>query len=182
MLLGRMIARSIWPERKERGMVILTTICSEFPDIDVFFSNGNPLQHLQIHRGLTHSILGASLLALLLAGVTKRWFLKERRFSTLYLASLGGLGIHIFFDLVTSYGTMLFYPFSKARLSFDTVFIVDPYIWLILLLPLLLRWRRGALFAHRNLIATIILALYLSLGFLNHGVAMHRLQRWTTAQ
>ncbi|RMF83504.1 MAG: hypothetical protein D6736_21425, partial [Nitrospinota bacterium] len=33
-----------------------------------------------------------------------------------------------------------------------------------------------------NLIATIILALYLSLGFLNHGVAMHRLQRWTTAQ
>lgn len=177
-----MIARSVLPAPEDRGLVVVITLCSELPDIDVLFNHGNSLQGLQTHRGFTHSFFGAVLLALLVAFIVKKWFLRELHFRTLYMASLGGILIHIFFDWVTSYGTMLFHPFSKARFSLDILFIIDPYIWLILLIPLLLRWSKETLFYQRNLVGTIFLVFYLALGFLNHSVAIQRLEKWVQTQ
>lgn len=46
--------------------------------------------------------------------------------------------MHIFLDLVTSFGTMLFAPLSDMRATLDLVFIIDPIFSALLLFPLLL--------------------------------------------
>lgn len=47
------------------------------------------------------------------------------------------LGIHIAGDVITSYGTMIFAPFSSWRASLDTTFIIDPFFTGIIALGLI---------------------------------------------
>jgi inner membrane protein len=61
-----------------------------------------------------------------------------------------GLGIHVAGDLVTAYGTMLFWPLSGWRPALGWTFVIDPYFTLIVVAGLAAaqRWpRRGAALA-----------------------------------
>jgi inner membrane protein len=69
-----------------------------------------------------------------LAPVDARW--------TLYLAAIGIVS-HPLLDLLNTYGIRLLMPFSNRWFYGDSVFIVDPWIWLMLGAALLLA-RRGA--------------------------------------
>jgi membrane-bound metal-dependent hydrolase YbcI (DUF457 family) len=51
-----------------------------------------------------------------------------------------GLASHIFLDLVTSWGTMIWSPLSNHRAAWDLVFILDFTLTGILLLPQVLAW------------------------------------------
>ena len=62
--------------------------------------------------------------------VRKFWF-GENAFREVYLVGLFGLLLHIAFDLVTSYGTMVFSLFPNYRAYFDVMFIIDPFLDLI---------------------------------------------------
>ena len=46
---------------------------------------------------------------------------------------MAGLASHLLLDWLTNYGTELFWPLSTARLALNWVFIVDVYVWVILL-------------------------------------------------
>jgi hypothetical protein len=48
------------------------------------------------------------------------------------------MGLHVLFDLMNSYGVVVFYPLSGARLELAWLFIIDLAIWGMLLLPLLI--------------------------------------------
>ena len=51
------------------------------------------------------------------------------RFGWLSLISAAGVAIHLLYDLVTTWGTMLLYPFSSERFALDWLFIVDLVTW-----------------------------------------------------
>jgi inner membrane protein len=110
------------------------------PDLDVLVS-GSALEGLQTHRGITHSFVGAALGALALGWIAKRLWFREKSLGEIYLVALTGFLLHIAFDLVTSYGTMIFSPFSNTRVHFDVLFIIDPYLDLLLIAGLVLGWR-----------------------------------------
>lgn len=138
-LIGRLVARSIWPEKSDTGLVNVVTICSVLPDLDVLLPGGG-LDGLVTHRGISHSVFGTALGAMAVAWIVQRMILNDRSFGQVYVAAFFGMLIHIFFDVVTTYGTLIFAPFSDYRVAIDTLFIIDPYLDLMLIAGLLLGW------------------------------------------
>ncbi len=177
-LIGRLIARSVWPEQQSRALVNLVTVASLLPDLDVLIP-GDALERLETHRGITHSLFGATTGALALAWIARRAGLRRFSFRAVYAASLFGLLLHIFFDVATSYGTMIFHPFSKLRVSLDVLFIIDPYLDVIVIGGLVLGWANRAKRSSGYRLGAVVFACYLSL---NLGVALlchHQVQRWS---
>src|SRR5262249_58193310 len=58
-----------------------------------------------------------------------------------------GIGAHIAGDVITSYGTMIFAPFSSARFALGTTFIIDLWFSGIIVAGLVAcgLWRKSAL-------------------------------------
>lgn len=117
-----------------------------FPDSDVFrdmFSH-DPLLMITWHRSITHSLLCLPIWSVLLAALTlaiTRWRKWEAP-SFVMLTGLYAIGIlsHIFLDLVTTFGTMIWSPLEWSRPAWDLIFIVDFTFTAILLIPQLLAW------------------------------------------
>jgi inner membrane protein len=103
-------------------------IANSFPDIDVATSLWmNPAEALLAHRGFTHSILFQLLMIPLAAFLLKRLYRnKDFSFNGWMLLIGSNLFLHIFLDALTAYGTGWFEPFSHYRVSFNTIFILDP--------------------------------------------------------
>ena len=126
-----------------RAALLVGTV---FPDSDVLLNPFEPngLGTIRFHRGVTHSFVCLPMFAALLA-TALAWFCRWRKIecpSWLRLSVLlgAGIGLHIVFDAITSFGTLVWSPLSWTRVSWDTTFIIDPILTLILLLPLLLGW------------------------------------------
>ena len=117
-----------------------------FPDSDVIrdMFSSNELLMLTWHRSITHSLLCLPLWTVLLAACTvqvARW----RKWEAPAFPAMCGiwaLGIlsHIFLDLVTTYGTMIWSPLQWSRPAWDILFIVDFTFTAIILIPQLLAW------------------------------------------
>ena len=129
-----------------RFAIFATTVGSIFPDGDVVFGwfEGNNLATLELHRGWTHSFVCLPVFALALAALT-RWVARRigwacPSFALLALAFAAGLAIHILFDLITSFGTMIWSPLSNVRAVWDLAFILDFVLSATVLLPQLAAW------------------------------------------
>jgi len=117
-----------------------------FPDSDVLrdlFSH-NELLMLTWHRSITHSLLCLPIWTVILAGLTSvvaKWRKWEAP-SFIALCGIWAIGIlsHIFLDLVTTFGTMIWSPLAWSRPAWDIIFIVDFTFTAILLIPQLLSW------------------------------------------
>lgn len=116
------------------------------PDLDLL---ANPwldeIGKLQWHRGATHSLLFILLLAPALGWVIQRihpvitWL---RASWAVFLI----LATHVLIDVFTVYGTQVWWPFSKTRVGFGNLFIIDPLFTLPLLLAVLLAfWTKSSL-------------------------------------
>jgi len=104
-------------------------VANSLPDIDVVSSLWlNPADSLLAHRGFTHSILFQLLLIPLAAYFLKRLYTKKDFSLNGWMLLIGSnLFLHIFLDALTAYGTGWFEPFSHYRVSFNTLFILDPF-------------------------------------------------------
>jgi inner membrane protein len=110
---------------------------------------------LDHHRGITHSILGTFAMGLLVAAlafgierliVTWRKKKPRIRFRGLLIASTIAAVTHPLMDWTNNYGVRPLLPWSGRWFYGDLVFIIDPYIWLMLggtlfLLTSYSRWR-----------------------------------------
>lgn len=129
-----------------RVAIWAATLGGIFPDSDsvmgLFESNGMAV--ISSHRGVTHSFLVMPLWALGLAALT-RWICRRREIACPSLAALtaiyaAGIALHIFLDLITSFGTMIWAPLAGTRVSWDLVFIIDFALTGIVLLPQAAAW------------------------------------------
>src|SRR5258706_7259075 len=112
------------------------------PDIDVVsFFFGGRWTLLQHHRGITHSIVGTLALGLLIPTIflgIERVIAKWRkrspriRYRGLVLASLIAAATHPLMDWTNNYGVRPLLPWSGRWFYGDLVFIIDPYLFLIL--------------------------------------------------
>src|SRR5258706_11418385 len=122
-----------------------TTVCvisANAADADfVSLLFGDRWTLLQEHRGITHSVVGTITIGILvpalayaidriLANIRKR--APRIRFRGLLLASLVAAATHPLMDWTNNYGVRPLLPWSGRWLYGDLVFIVDPYIWLVL--------------------------------------------------
>ncbi len=141
-LAGGLIAKSglahrLLPAELENRGIALVAACALAPDLDAIVElSPDPLAFLRYHRGLTHSLLGGLALAALLAMVLAPFFPGVSRRRLLVLTSVG-VYIHILLDVLTSYGTVLLYPFRWERFTLDWMWTFDPTFLGILLCCLL---------------------------------------------
>lgn len=121
----------------------LAALACASPDIDLAFIR-TPLEFLQLHRGITHSFAGAPVLGFFLALLAWPLWRKSTpgrwHFARVWLFCIAMVLLHMWLDVVTTYGTMIFLPFSHYRVRLNAIFIID----LLITLPLLWaiwRWR-----------------------------------------
>jgi inner membrane protein len=157
--------------RKTRFATLALVLASNAPDADIVTRIRSSAAYFEYHRGITHSLVGASVLAVILAAliyfpgrrarpkasappVSAKW---------LFFLCWIGVGGHLLLDYTNAYGVRLLLPFSGHWYAWDVMPILDLILWLIfaagLGLPALLRlvseevgarktsYRRGAVFA-----------------------------------
>jgi inner membrane protein len=149
-------------------------VCSAlFPDVDLLVGlfQGTDFS-IRYHRYVTNSLFLLLPFALLLAWLFTR-ISGIRKFWSFFWIALIEILAHTFLDLLTSYGTMIWSPFSDRRFHLDWVFIVDPYLFSIFLFPLLaiLIWKKRS--KHIARVSLVLAGLYLTLCGINHGRAMN---------
>jgi inner membrane protein len=180
-LAGGLVAQAGFAQRIGRPAMIALVAGAMLPDVDVVMALVDELSVVRYHRGLTHWLVGAFLLALPLAVVLYR-FGRYKRFWP--LIGLGALGVltHIALDLPTSFGTMVFTPFSHERYALNLIFIIDPiYSGIILLALGLGHWRRR--WARTPAILGISgLLLYIGMAAAMHDRAQERFRAAVQAQ
>ncbi len=142
-LTGWLISRAIPSDSGRREATAAVVVGSLLPDADNVTSLLGSESYLRLHRGLSHGFFGIAVTSLLVALLLYR-FGKWKDLKKLYLLALLGQLSHIALDLLNSYGTQIFQPFSDARVSFDLLFVVDLVFTGIIVAGLLLSRRRTA--------------------------------------
>ena len=129
--------------RKTRFATLTLIVAANLPDIDIISGFWGSATYLKYHRGLTHSILGVSLLALLVGWTV--YFLGSKAKpksgpppNLVWLLILAWIGTasHLLMDFTNSYGVRPFLPFSARWYAWDIMFIFDPLLLLLLCLGL----------------------------------------------
>ena len=111
--LGLVMAKSGLSEKFGRGTTLVLVVASNLPDIDVAASLWGG-QGFLARRMITHSVFGVPILAAAAALLFRRIY-PHFSWKALFGLCLLGLGVHVFFDLVNSYGVVLLYPLSRTR-------------------------------------------------------------------
>jgi len=141
-VMGRMGLKHLSP----RAMPALI-IAANLPDIDSFVAGAFGCEPIAVHRGFTHGIGGLVTMPFFAVAIIWLW---ERlfpgkegplRLGGLLLACFLGVLSHPLLDLMNTYGTRVLEPFSHRWFYADTLFIVDPWIWLMSILGLEMSWR-----------------------------------------
>jgi len=163
--------------RKTRFATLALVVGANLPDVDLLTRFVGATTYLRYHRGITHSILGVAVLAVLLAGVI--YYLGRRAAPKksgpplngrwLLAISLMATSSNLLLDFTNAYGVRPFLPFSGRWYAWDIMFILDPLLLALMAaglgVSMLLRmvseevgarkpaFRGGAIFALCSLVA-----------------------------
>ena len=129
IVLGAAIGEAVLGKKIGRKAMLWGALADTIPDFDVFASPCvTQAQQLLIHRGITHSFFFVLLMSPLLGWLFSKWFKKAdvtwKSWTWLFFL---GMFTHVFLDSLTAYGTGWFEPFSDYRVSFNTIFVADPF-------------------------------------------------------
>ena len=128
LAIGAIVNNSIQKKFSIIPLLIIVT-ASILPDIPVILFGGPGTIEYLAHRKFTHSLLLAPLYSLVPIIIYLYFILRgvyRNRILYLYFLSLTGYLLHIFFDLITPFGTKLFYPVSEEIFSLDILHSFDP--------------------------------------------------------
>ena len=143
-LAGAALAESGLARRTALGYATLL-VAANLPDLDVLSFIGGPAASLEWRRGWTHGVVALAVLPVALTVVVVLLDLLFRKLSDAVLASevrpgqilllaYAGVLSHPLLDLLNTYGVRWMVPWSQRWSYGDALFIVDP--WLILILGL----------------------------------------------
>jgi len=145
--------------RKKTPLATATLLIgANIADVDgILYWLNRPVEALGFRRGWTHGVLADAVWPFVLAGLMLAWDRwARRRFHperppaaprALVLLGLVAVLTHPLLDLCNTYGVRLLMPFSGHWFHGDTLFIIDPWMWLALGLGWLVAFRlrrRGA--------------------------------------
>ncbi len=174
-LIGALIGQTGLKKLSGLGMATVI-VAANIPDIDAAcFVWLDGTEHLGFRRGITHGPLAMMVLPLVLTAAMvgfDRWQgsrgkRPESRLPVrpgqLFLLALIGTLSHPAFDWLNNYGIRLLEPFSSRWFYGDSIFIIDLWMWIILVGGLL--WSRraeksGGNWRRRGAVTATILSAY----------------------
>jgi inner membrane protein len=116
-------------------------IGANLPDVDIVANSWGADASLLFRRGCTHGVLAMLLWPPVLAGAMLLFDLVRRRLRpgaepararALVWLSVLGVWSHPALDWMNTYGVRLLMPFSERWFYGDALFIIDPWLWLLL--------------------------------------------------
>jgi inner membrane protein len=110
----------------------LLVVAANAPDLDILGAIAGPAAYLHYHRGPTHSVLGVTILALLIAALAMLVARKSFTWGRACLLSLIGAASNPLLDYANAYGVRLLWPWQGRWFNADFIAIVDVWIWLLL--------------------------------------------------
>lgn len=157
-MLGKKLGHKAW---------LLGAIGGTIPDLDIIVSPFlSSIDRISWHRGYSHSLLVCLILPFLLS-----WIMNKKQWSEgidkfhIWLFWFLTLFTHVVLDGFTTYGTLIYLPFSDWRVSFDSINIVDPVYTIPLLAGLLvtifIRYKRKTTASHWNQLGLVLSTVYL---------------------
>jgi inner membrane protein len=150
--VGAALARTSLGKRTTLGATTLI-VGANFPDLDVIAYFAGPGADLEWRRGWSHGVLALAVLPFVLTGLLlslHRATGRRRQWSVpsavepkqLLLLSFIAIGSHPILDGLNTYGVRWLMPFSGEWFYGDTLFIIDPWIWLALMMGMYWTARR----------------------------------------
>ena len=129
-------------EKLSPGTTTLCVLAANAPDSDILvLIFGGRWAFLHHHRGITHSIVGTAALGLILPLIfyggnlllsRLRGTTVRVRLPGLIFASLIVSATHPLMDWTNNYGVRFLLPWNPRWFYGDFVFIIDPFLWIIL--------------------------------------------------
>jgi len=169
--LGAAAAQSAITKSDLTRIGLVGALAGMAPDLDVLIqSSTDPLLQLEYHRQFTHSLIFIPVGALLCAIAFWPFMRRHMSFKAIWLTALAGYATHALLDACTTYGTLLLWPFSDARIAWNTISVVDPVFTLPLLGFVIAAGVKKSQFIGRLGMAWV--AFYLSIGVIQEERAM----------
>src|SRR5580704_16599002 len=151
--------------RKTAYATLAAVLAAEAADMDVFWSLRGPVEELKHHRGITHTFVGAPVVAGVIVGFVAllhmglegrrkrklaairldpnaplpyRLQAKTLRWGWLYLTALIAALSHLLLDWTNNYGLRPFFPFNPRWYAGSFMFIAEPVLWVLLAMALVI--------------------------------------------
>ncbi|MEE9452519.1 MAG: metal-dependent hydrolase, partial [Gammaproteobacteria bacterium] len=171
-ILGAAVSQALFGKKLGKKAWLLGCLAAMVPDLDVLIRSGSdPLLYINYHRQFTHALifapLGGLIVGLLWLALTK---IHRPQWRWAILAAVCAYATHGMLDALTSYGTVLLWPFSNQRYVWDTISIIDPVFMLVLLIGVI--WSARTLNPKPVRVALLLSALYLAFGAWQHHRAI----------
>ncbi|MFT5902381.1 MAG: inner membrane protein, partial [Bacteroidia bacterium] len=179
IVLGAAVGEAVLGKKIGNKALLWGGIAGTIPDLDVVYiwlKGGGAIDEIVLHRGISHSITFAVLMAPVLGWVVNWLYRKsgEANFKQWTALFFFAIFTHPLLDCLTTYGTQLFLPFSDYRVSIATVFVVDlfytlPFLLSVIALSFMNRtsgWRKRI-----NYLGLGLSSAYLIVGLINKYVA-----------
>jgi len=163
--VGLAIAKT-GPETWVRHATLTAVIASNLPDVDSVAGFWGTATYLEQHRGITHSLAGIPVLAMLLAAVM---YIFSGNFWKTYAIAVMAMATHPALDYLNPYGLRPFLPWNNTWYYGDYLVIIDLYLDALLLLGLVVGWRVPS----RKKLAAYV-SLLLAVGYIGFRAEMHR--------
>jgi inner membrane protein len=137
--LGAAIGEALLGKKIGKKAMLWGALAASLPDIDVLsLPFVDPIDGLFVHRGITHSFLFVLIVTPLLGWVFSRFNWKrpatQRDWTLLFFVTILS---HPLLDSCTMYGTGIYEPFSNYRAQFTSLFIIEPFYTIPLLIGLI---------------------------------------------
>lgn len=152
LALGACMGEAFAGKTVGKKAMLWGALAQSAPDVDflaVFWTDTT--SNLLAHRGFTHSLLFCAIITPFMALLAERWHRPHNISLTKWILFFGTvIFIHIFIDAFNNYGVGWFEPFSHQRISFNAIFVADPFfsVWpgiacvALIYLKRRIRWRK----------------------------------------
>ena len=144
IVLGAAVGNAVAGKKLKNKALLYGAIAGTIPDLDILVGIFlDPIRAVEIHRGLSHSILFALILALLLGWcISKIEWKSGLSFKEGFWLFFLGLFTHSVLDVFTTWGTRIFWPFYSHPFAFKSIFVIDPLYTVPFLVCLILSMRQ----------------------------------------
>ena len=133
LALGACMGEAFAGKTVGKKAMLWGAMAQSIPDIDFISSFWmDTSSGLLAHRGFTHSILFCAVITPLFALLAERWHRPHNISLQKWILFFGAvIFIHIFIDAFNNYGVGWFEPFSHERISFNAIYVADPFfsVW-----------------------------------------------------
>ncbi len=152
---GALAARCFAPPDRPAlatAVTLVGAVAGVAPDLDALVEIRGKLAGWRYHRVALHGALPAFALAIPVVALSLLTPAAGAGVVRLALAAVAAVATHLLLDVVTSFGTALGFPFSPARLTTRSHFIVDPIVLALL---------AAGLFGGRHVAALLAVGAYM---------------------